>query len=28
MHIAAGNYIYHIQAPGIGEKTGRFVVIK
>jgi len=28
MHIAAGNYIYHIQAPGIGERTGRFVLIK
>ena len=28
MHIAAGNYIYHVQAPGIGEKIGRFVVIK
>ncbi|NLP11951.1 hypothetical protein GX408_16240, partial [bacterium] len=28
MHIAPGNYIYHIHAPGIGEKTGRLVIIK
>jgi hypothetical protein len=28
MQIAPGNYIYHIQAPNIGEKIGRFVIIK
>jgi hypothetical protein len=28
MQIAPGNYIYHIQAPQIGEKIGRFVIIK
>jgi len=28
MQIAPGNYIYHIDAPGIGEKVGRFMVIK
>jgi hypothetical protein len=28
MQIAAGNYIYHVQAPNIGEKIGRFVIIK
>ncbi len=28
MQIAAGNYIYHIEAPGIGNKVGRFMIIK
>jgi hypothetical protein len=28
MELAYGNYIYHIDAPGIGEKIGRFAVIK
>ena len=28
MHIAPGNYIYHVEAPNIGNKIGRFVVIK
>lgn len=28
MHIAPGNYIYHVDAPGLGENVGRFVVIK
>ncbi len=28
MEIAYGVYIYHIEAPGIGEKVGRFIVIK
>lgn len=26
--ISYGVYIYHVQAPGIGEKTGKFAVIK
>jgi len=28
MQIAPGNYIYHVEAPGIGQKVGRFMVIK
>ena len=28
MNIAYGVYIYHVDAPGIGEKIGRFAVIK
>ncbi|NQV72383.1 hypothetical protein HQ496_04605 [bacterium] len=28
MNIAYGIYIYHVEAPGIGEKIGRFAVIK
>ena len=28
MDIAYGIYIYHVEAPGIGEKIGRFAVIK
>lgn len=28
MQIAPGNYIYHIEAPGIGNKIGRFMIIK
>ncbi len=28
MHIAPGHYVYHVQAPGIGQKVGRFMVIK
>ena len=28
MDIAFGLYIYHIEAPGIGEKVGKFAVIK
>ena len=26
--LAFGMYIYHVNAPGIGEKVGRFAVIK
>jgi hypothetical protein len=26
--ISYGVYVYHIEAPGIGEKTGKFAVIK
>ncbi len=28
MQIAPGNYIYHVEAPGVGNKIGRFMVIK
>lgn len=28
MHIAPGHYIYHVDAPGIGTKIGRFTIIK
>ncbi|HDZ58751.1 MAG TPA: hypothetical protein ENH47_01620 [Ignavibacteriales bacterium] len=28
MDIAYGMYVYHIEAPGIGEKIGRFAIIK
>jgi hypothetical protein len=28
LEIAYGIYIYHIDAPGIGETTGKFAVIK
>jgi hypothetical protein len=28
LEISYGVYLYHIQAPGIGEKTGKFAVIK
>lgn len=28
MRIAYGVYIYHVEAPGIGEKIGRFAIIK
>lgn len=28
MQIAPGNYVYHVEAPGIGQKIGRFMVIK
>jgi hypothetical protein len=28
LEIAYGLYIYHIDAPRIGEKTGKFAVIK
>jgi hypothetical protein len=28
LEIAYGIYIYHVQAEGIGEKTGKFVVVK
>jgi len=28
MDLAYGIYIYHIEAPGIGEKTGRILIIK
>jgi len=28
MRVAYGVYIYHVEAPGIGEKIGRFAVIK
>jgi hypothetical protein len=26
--IAYGIYVYHIEAPGVGEKTGTFAIIK
>jgi hypothetical protein len=28
MDIAYGLYIYHVDAPGIGQHVGRFIVIK
>ncbi len=28
MELAYGIYIYHVDAPGIGEKVGRFIIIK
>ncbi len=28
LSVAPGVYIYHVEAPGIGEKTGRFAIIK
>ncbi|NOZ57138.1 MAG: hypothetical protein GXO73_10180, partial [Calditrichaeota bacterium] len=28
MEISYGVYIYHVEAPGIGEKIGKFAVIK
>lgn len=28
MQIAPGNYLFHVEAPGIGNKVGRFMVIK
>jgi hypothetical protein len=28
MRIAYGVYIYHVDIPGVGEKIGRFAVIK
>ena len=28
LEISYGIYIYHVDAPGIGEKIGKFVVIK
>jgi len=28
LDIAYGVYLYHIDAPGIGERTGKFAVIK
>ena len=28
MDVAYGLYIYHVDAPGIGEKVGRFILIK
>jgi hypothetical protein len=28
MDIAYGIYVYHVDAPGIGEKIGRFAIIK
>lgn len=28
LELAYGVYIYHIKAPGIGEKVGRFIIIK
>ncbi len=28
LELAYGVYIYHVEAPGIGEKTGKFAVIK
>ena len=28
MDIAYGLYIYHVDAPGVGEKVGKFALIK
>jgi len=28
MDVAYGIYIYHVEAPGIGEKIGKFAIIK
>ena len=28
LDVAYGVYIYHVEAPGIGEKVGRFAIIK
>jgi hypothetical protein len=28
LDISYGVYIYHVQAPGIGDKIGKFAVIK
>ena len=28
MDIAFGMYVYHVDAPGIGEKIGKFAIIK
>jgi len=28
LEIGFGVYIYYIEAPGVGEKTGKFAVIK
>ena len=28
LEIAYGLYIYHVNAPNVGEKTGKFAVIK
>ena len=28
MEIAYGVYVYHIEAPGLGEKIGRLIIIK
>ena len=26
--VAYGVYLYHVEAPGVGEKTGTFAIIK
>ncbi len=28
LDVAYGVYIYHVEAPGVGEKIGKFAVIK
>jgi hypothetical protein len=28
MNVAYGVYIFHVEAPGLGEKIGRFALIK
>lgn len=28
LDVSYGVYIYHIQAPGVGEKVGKFAIIK
>jgi len=28
LEIAYGLYIYHVDAPNVGEKTGKFAIIK
>ena len=28
LEVSFGVYIYHVDAPGIGEKIGRFAIIK
>lgn len=28
LQLAYGIYIYHVEAPGIGEKVGKFAIIK
>jgi len=28
LSVAYGIYIYHIDAPGVGEKVGKFAIIK
>jgi hypothetical protein len=28
LSIAYGVYVYHVEAPGVGEKVGKFAVIK
>jgi hypothetical protein len=28
LEISYGIYLYHVEAPGVGEKVGKFAVIK